>query len=310
MAEDNAQTNPDTQSPGSAPTSAGQGGAHQQTSADQSGGKVAALGFSRPGQLYWFKPANLAGEPGQFVVADTEKGPNIGQVVYVNDRVEPGHPQPTKSLLRKAHRGDFRRERQLRVKAQEALATCQKKIAEHRLQMKLVKAEYTLNGRHLTFFFTAEARVDFRDLVRDLAEAFRCHIELRQIGVRDEAKMLDGLGPCGQPLCCARFLREFKPVGIRLAKDQDLPLNPEKISGVCDRLMCCLRYEHEVYASARAKLPQPGDEVQTPDGPGRVVGRHVLKQELTVSLGQERPTTFAAADVRPARSKNDKTRKK
>ncbi len=309
MAEDNAQTNPDTQSQANAHTNAGQAETHPQKPADESGGRVVALCFYRTGQLYWFKSANLAVEPGEFVVADTEKGPDIGQVVYVKDRVEPGHPQPTKSLLRKAHRGDFRRDRQLRAKAQEALATCEKKIVEHGLQMKLVRAEYTLNGRHLTFFFTADDRVDFRDLVRDLAETFRCHIELRQIGVRDEAKMLDGLGPCGQPLCCARFLREFKPVGIRLAKDQDLPLNPEKISGVCDRLMCCLRYEHEGYATARAQLPQLGDEVQTPDGPGQVVGRHVLKQELTVHLDQERAVTFPAADVRPARRKENKTRK-
>ncbi len=221
--------------------------------------KVVALCFRRSGTLYWFKANDLQVRPGEFVVVETDKGPDIGQVVYLKDQVPPNCPEPTKSLMRKARHKDFERKRQLHQKASHMLQTAQEKVAEHGLEMKLVNAEYTLDGRHLTICFTADGRVDFRELVRDLASAFQCRIELRQIGVRDEAKIIGGLGPCGQPLCCQRFLRNFEPVGIRLAKDQDLPLNPEKISGVCDRLMCCLHYENDVYSVARDKLPEVGE---------------------------------------------------
>jgi len=223
--------------------------------------KVAALCFRRSGTLYWFKANDLEVRPGEFVVVDTEKGPDIGQVVYLKDQVPPGCPEPTKSLKRKANHKDIQRKRQLHQKASRMLRTAEEKVAEHGLEMKLVSAEYTLDGHHLTIFFTAEGRVDFRELVHDLSSVVHCRIELRQIGVRDEAKLIGGLGPCGQPLCCQRFLRDFEPVGIRLAKDQDLPLNPEKISGVCGRLMCCLRYENDVYSVAHDKLPEVGDQV-------------------------------------------------
>ena len=260
-------------------------------------GKVAGLCFRPSGSLYWFKTNNLKIRPGQFAVAETEKGPDIGQVIYVEDELPPSHPEATRSLQRKAHHQDFQRRRQLHDKAKRTLKTAERKVAEHGLEMKLVRTEYTLDGHHLTIFFTADARVDFRELVRDLAATFHCHIELHQIGVRDEAKIIGGLGPCGQPLCCQRFLREFEPVGIRLAKDQDLPLNPEKISGVCDRLMCCLRYEEEAYSAARDKLPEVGDQVNTPQGPGKVVDRHLLKREITVDIGQEQTVSLPAADV-------------
>ena len=266
--------------------------------------EVVGLCFRRTGQIYWFKSSAVKIRPGQFAVADTERGPDIGQVVYVKDKPEPGHPPPTKSLLRRAEPRDFTRKRLLQEQAREAITVCKRKIAEHGLAMKLVGADYTLDQRHLIFFFTAEGRVDFRELVRDLAQTFHCHIELRQIGVRDEAKMHGGLGPCGQPLCCARFLREFKPVGIRLAKDQDLSLNPEKISGLCDRLMCCLRYEHGVYAADRTRLPDIGEEVRTPYGEGQVVGQNVLKHELMVELDDERIVAVPAADVHATGSKN------
>ncbi len=265
--------------------------------AEQRRDEVVALCFWRTGPIYWFKSGGVKIRPGQFVVAQTERGPDVGQVVYVKDKAEPGHPAPTKSLLRKAESSDFRRKRWLQEQAREAIAVCKQKIAEHGLAMKLVRADYTLDQRHLIFLFTAEGRVDFRELVRDLAQTFHCHIELRQIGVRDEAKMCGGLGPCGQPLCCARFLREFKPVGIRLAKDQGLPLNPEKISGVCNRLMCCLRYEHGVYVTARARLADVGEQVQTPHGEGQVVEQRVLKQELKVKLADQRIVVVSAADV-------------
>ncbi len=263
-------------------------------------GKVAALCFRRSGSLYWFNANDLEVRPGEFVVADTEKGPDIGQVVHLEDQMAPGRPEPTKSLKRKANHKDLQRRRQLHQKASRTLRTAEKKVTEHSLEMKLVRAEYTLDGHHLTIFFTADGRVDFRELVHNLASAFHCRIELRQIGVRDEAKIIGGLGPCGQQLCCERFLRDFEPVGIRLAKDQDLPLNPEKISGVCGRLMCCLRYETDVYSVARNKLPKVGDQVQTAHGQGPVVGRNLLKQEITVRLGPEHIVSVPAAEVQPA----------
>jgi len=285
-------------------THSGDDGTKRGSASQRRSGKIAGLCFRRSGSLYWFNTNNLKIRPGQFAVAETEKGPDIGQVIYVEEEVPPNRPEPTKSLQRKAHSQDFQRRRELKEKARRTLKTSQRKIAEHELEMKLVMAEYTLDGHHLTIFFTADGRVDFRELVRDLAGTFHCHIELHQIGVRDEAKIIGGLGPCGQPLCCQRFLRDFEPVGIRLAKDQDLPLNPEKISGVCDRLMCCLRYEQEVYSAARDKLPEVGDQVHTPQGPGKVVDRHLLKDEITVDIGQEQTVNLPAADIRAAEHDN------
>jgi len=272
-----------------------------QSQASNAKRKVAALWLRRSGTLYWFKANDLEVRPGEFVVVDTEKGPDIGQVVYLEDQVPPDRPKPTKSLKRKAQHKDLERKRQLHQKAGRALQTAEEKVVEHGLEMKLVRAEYTLDGHHLTIFFTADGRVDFRELVRDLANVFHCRIELHQIGVRDEAKIIGGLGPCGQPLCCQRFLRDFEPVGIRLSKDQDLPLNPEKISGVCDRLMCCLRYEQEVYSAAHDRLPEVGEQVQTAHGRGQVVDRNLLKREVTVELpGQEHTVSLAAAEVQSA----------
>lgn len=231
------------------------------------------------------------------MIAETEKGPDIGQVVYVKDEVPSDQPEPTKSVQRKAHQGDFERRRELLKKARSALKIAERKVPEHGLEMKLVKADYTLNEHHLTIFFTAGGRVDFRELVRDLAGTLHCHIELHQVGVRDEAKMVGGLGPCGLPLCCQRFLRDFKSVGIRLAKDQDLSLNPEKISGACGRLMCCLHFEHQVYSAAGKQLPEIGEEVLTPQGAGRVTDRNLLQHEITVALDEERTVTLPAADL-------------
>jgi len=271
-----------------------------QSQANTAKKKVAALCFHRSGTLYWFNTNNVKVRPGEFVVADTQQGPDIGQVVYLEDQVAPDRHEPTKSLKRKANQKDFQRRRQLHQKASRMLRTAEKKVAEHGLEMKLVRAEYTLDGHHLTIFFTAEGRVDFRELVHNLAGAFHCRIELHQIGVRDEAKMVGGLGPCGQPLCCQRFLRDFEPVSIHLAKDQDLPLNPEKISGVCNRLMCCLRYEQEVYSAVRDELPDVGEQVQTAQGQGQVVDRNLLKREITVEIGQEHTVRLLAAEVQSA----------
>ena len=279
-----------------------------QSQANNAKKKVVALCFRQSGSLYWFKANDLAVTPGEFVVADTEKGPDIGQVVYLEDQVPPDRPAPTKSLKRKANHEDFQRKRQLHQKTSRTLQTAGKKVAEHGLEMKLVSAEYTLDGNHLTIFFTAEGRVDFRELVHNLATAFHCRIELRQIGVRDEAKIIGGLGPCGQPLCCQRFLRDFQPVGIRLAKEQDLPLNPEKISGVCNRLMCCLHYENDAYSGARDKLPEVGDQVQTAHGQGRVVERNLLTREIEVQLGPEHTVSVPAEEVQSAAADTNNNR--
>jgi len=259
----------------------------------------AAVGvcFRRSGKVYYFRPHGLQVEPGEFVLAETEKGTDIGQVVFVREQLEEGEAPPAESLVRKATRADVHRERRLQEKEQKAFEICARKIATHGLDMKLVEADYTLDGKQLTFSFTAENRVDFRQLVQDLAQTFHCRIELHQIGVRDEAKFLGGVGRCGRPLCCTTFLRGFESVGIRLAKDQGLSLNPENISGVCDRLMCCLSFEHDNYIELDKKLPPVGTSVMTPYGSGEVMNRLLLKQKLVVRIDEGKEVEVPASEV-------------
>jgi cell fate regulator YaaT (PSP1 superfamily) len=239
---------------------------------------VAAVGvcFRKGGKVYFFLPAGFPVQMEDFVVVETDKGVDIGEVVEVLSRLGPEDERPTKKLLRPASEADVQRKRQLFAKEARALEVCARKLAEAGLPMKLIEASYTLDGKRLTFSFVAENRVDFRDLVRDLAQTFRCRIELRQVGVRDQAKALGGLGPCGRPLCCASFLRDFMSVGIRLAKDQGLSMNPAKLSGSCDRLMCCLRYEHEQYVDNNKRLPKIGAYLESSLGCGDVVDRNLL----------------------------------
>jgi cell fate regulator YaaT (PSP1 superfamily) len=250
-----------------------------------------------PGQpVVYFRRGNLHVVPGDMVIARLERAVDIGRVtalVYLPADQVATMP----SLLRRATETDLRRREEQNAKRRDALAKCAEKIAEHRLPMKLIDCYYTLDGRRLVFYFAAEGRVDFRALVKDLARIFHCRIELRQVGVRDHAKLLGGIGPCGRPLCCAQFLRTFDPVGIKVAKDQGLPLNPAKLSGPCDRLMCCLLFEHETYKRLGEEMPKVGDVVTTPRGAGIVEAVEVLAGRVTVSFPDRVSATFAVADV-------------
>jgi cell fate regulator YaaT (PSP1 superfamily) len=264
--------------------------------------RPAAVGvsFRRTGKLYYFKPTEAKLATDDYVIVRTEKGVDIAKVVeLVFDAANIHTDTALKPLLRRATDDDLQHEHELRDKEQNALRTCEKMIADHDLPMKLIDADYTFDARCLVIFFSAEGRVDFRALVKDLARTFRTRIELRQIGVRDEAKMLGGIGSCGRPLCCQTFLRNFQPVGIRVAKDQGISLNPSKISGVCDRLMCCLRFEHQQYLDMAKELPDEGDIVTTPQGEGRVVDCHVVAEEVVVKLDPETLITIPAASVKP-----------
>ncbi len=246
---------------------------------------VITVRFKESGKIYYFSPGDLALHQGDYVVVDTVRGLELARVIVGSQEVaESEVVGELKPVVRRADPSDLERYRLLQARHDEVMARCAEKIRDHDLPMNLVKAEYSFDGSRLTFYFTAEKRVDFRMLVRDLARTFKSRIELRQIGPRDEAKLLGGLGPCGRVLCCASFLPDYARVSIKMAKDQDLPLNPTKISGVCGRLLCCLAYEHDQYVEMRAELPRRGTWVHTPDGPGEVVSQHVLKQQLIVQL--------------------------
>lgn len=245
----------------------------------------AAVGvsFRRSGKVYYFRPNGLRVRQGDQVLAETDKGLDLGEVVFVKyEAPELEEGKPLKTLLRRATPQDVAKEEELRLKEREARRVCEEKIAAHNLPMRLIAADYTFDGQRLIFFFSAESRVDFRALVRDLAETFKTRIELRQVGVRDQAKMIGGLGPCGRPLCCNSFLRNFDPVGIRVAKDQGLSLNPAKISGICDRLMCCLKFEHETYCELAKKLPKAGQTVNTARGQAVVKSVNLMHERIQV----------------------------
>lgn len=247
--------------------------------------KIVGIRFKRAGRVYYFDAGDLELSPGDLVIVDTGRGAELGRVIIAPKQVlESELGETPRPVIRKAEEHDQRQMGFFKSKEPEALRRCKEKIAGHALPMKLVAAEYNFDGSRLTFMFTAEGRVDFRDLVRDLAGTFRTRIELRQIGVRDEAKCLDGLGRCGRGLCCASFISEFAPVSIKMAKDQDLPLNPTKISGICGRLMCCLAYENECYCAAKQRVPRVNETVSTPMGFGRVVAANILNEVVTVEL--------------------------
>lgn len=247
---------------------------------------VVGIRFKDSGKIYYFDPNNHESlAQGDSVIVETVRGLELAKVAYpprvVGDEEIVGELKP---VVRRAEPKDFERLQMLNERHDEVLERCAEKIMEHDLPMRLVKAEYSFDGSRLTFYFTSEKRVDFRMLVRDLARTFKSRIELRQIGPRDEAKLLGGIGPCGRLLCCATFLPDYARVSIKMAKDQDLPLNPTKISGVCGRLLCCLSYEHEQYLTIKAELPRKGAWVQTPDGPGEVVSVNVVKETVMVAL--------------------------
>ncbi|MCL6585068.1 MAG: stage 0 sporulation family protein [Anoxybacillus sp.] len=248
---------------------------------------VVGVRFKKAGKIYYFDPGDLTIQTGEFVIVETVRGIEFGKVVISNKQVDENDiVLPLKKVIRIADAKDRIVVEDNKKAAQEAYDICLKKVEEHGLEMKLVDVEYTFDRNKIIFYFTADGRVDFRELVKDLAAIFRTRIELRQIGVRDEAKMLGGIGPCGRMLCCSTFLGDFDPVSIKMAKDQNLSLNPTKISGLCGRLMCCLKYENDEYETAKEQLPDLGEYIETPHGVGRVVGLNILERVLQVELSE------------------------
>lgn len=246
--------------------------------------RVIGVRFRNVGKIYYFSPKDLDIKAGDHVIVETARGVEYGNVVLApRDVKEEKVVQPLKDVIRIANAQDDKKEETNRKKEREAYKICQKKIREHNLEMKLIDVEYTFDNNKILFYFTADGRIDFRELVKDLAAVFKTRIELRQIGVRDETKILGGIGICGRELCCHTFLSEFAPVSIKMAKEQNLSLNPSKISGVCGRLMCCLKNEAETYEELNKKLPNPGDYVTTEDGRrGEVQSVSVLRQTVKV----------------------------
>lgn len=250
--------------------------------------KVVGVRFKKAGKIYYFDPDDIEVQNNDFVIVETARGIEFGHVVVGPKEVtEEEIVTPLKKVLRIALDEDFETHRENKKKAKEALEICEKKVADHNLEMKLVDVEYTFDNNKVIFYFTADGRVDFRELVKDLASIFRTRIELRQIGVRDEAKMIGGVGPCGQVTCCTRFLGEFAPVSIKMAKEQSLSLNPTKISGLCGRLMCCLKYEQDTYEELLEKMPNVGDIVTTPQGRGIVVDTYTLLERVKAKVKLE-----------------------
>ncbi|WP_020620808.1 PSP1 domain-containing protein [Paenibacillus daejeonensis] len=246
---------------------------------------VVGVRFKKAGKIYYFDPVEHQVAQDHHVIVETARGIEYGRVVVGQKQVgESDVVLPLKKVIRIAGDADARVVEENKTAAKNAFATCMDKIRDHKLKMKLVDVEFTFDRNKIIFYFTAEGRVDFRELVKDLASVFRTRIELRQIGVRDEAKMLGGIGPCGRLLCCSTWLGDFEPVSIKMAKDQNLSLNPTKISGLCGRLMCCLKYEHDNYESAREEMPAVGKLVVTSLGEGKVSGLNASKRTVYVQL--------------------------
>ena len=267
--------------------------------------EIISVRFRPGGKQYYFDPAGLTVAEGQSVIVETGKGLEYGACVRRNTMVEDESVvQPLRPVVRLATEKDEKQVRENRGKEKDALRTCQKLVERHGLDMKLVQVEYSFDGNKIIFFFTSDGRVDFRALVKDLAGIFRARIELRQIGVRDEARMLGGFGICGKPFCCAQFLDEFQPVSIKMAKTQNLSLNPTKISGTCGRLMCCLKYEQEAYEDAVKRCPKQESFVECPDGAGTVASVNLLKEQIKVRLedSSEQPKAYLPEEIRVVRS--------
>ncbi|GAM16404.1 PSP1 domain-containing protein [Mesobacillus selenatarsenatis] len=263
---------------------------------------VVGVRFKKAGKIYYFDPGDLSIQKDEFVIVETVRGVEYGRVVTPRKQVgEKDVVLPLKKVVRIADQKDRLIVEENKTAAKEAYDVCSDKVNEHQLDMKLVDVEYTFDRNKVIFYFTADGRVDFRELVKDLASIFRTRIELRQIGVRDEAKMLGGIGPCGRMLCCSTFLGDFDPVSIKMAKDQNLSLNPTKISGLCGRLMCCLKYENDEYESAKEQLPDLGEMIVTPDGTGKVVGLNILERVMKVDIpGQERVLEYTLEEIQEA----------
>lgn len=264
--------------------------------------EVVGVKFREVGKVYYFDPNGLKIEKDKKVIVETARGVECGDVVIPNKNIsEEEIVSPLKKVLRIATKDDLVKIKENEEKEQKAFEICKKKIAEHKLEMDLVRVEYTFDASKITFYFTSDGRVDFREIVKDLASVFRTRIELRQIGVRDEAKMIGGLGMCGRELCCGSYLDGFNPVSIKMAKEQGLSLNPAKISGTCGRLMCCLKYEQDVYEHLLKVTPKTGAVVKTPDGKGVVTEVNLLKGTLKVQLDRSPeaiPKTYDRKEVK------------
>jgi cell fate regulator YaaT (PSP1 superfamily) len=250
---------------------------------------IVGVRFKKSAKVYYFDPAGIDLAVNDCVVVETARGMELGWVVISPKQVLADElKQPLKPVLRKATEEDIKHAEELEANEKEALKECARLITQLKLPMKLLSAQYNLDGSRVTFFFSAEERVDFRELVRELAGRLKVKIELRQMGPRDEARLIGGYGRCGRPLCCSNFLSEFVPVSIKMAKEQNLPLNPMKISGLCGRLMCCLVYENEQYRQMKEKLPREGTRVSTATGMARVVGNNALKGTVLVELDESK----------------------
>ncbi|ADQ13819.1 PSP1 domain-containing protein [Halanaerobium hydrogeniformans] len=249
---------------------------------------VVGVSFKQAGKIYYFDPGDIEIKAGDNVIVETARGIEYAEVVVGKKEVtEEEIVAPLKDVIRKATLKDREIHERNKELEEEAYDICYRKIDEHGLLMKLIDVEYTFDHNKIIFYFTADGRIDFRELVKDLAAIFKTRIELRQIGVRDEAKMLGGLGPCGLPVCCATFLRDFQPISIKMAKKQNLSLNPSKISGLCGRLMCCLQYEATTYRKLKKEMPNIGEKVELEMGKARVVDRNLVKHTVTVDVGTE-----------------------
>ncbi|HZU65850.1 MAG TPA: stage 0 sporulation family protein [Ktedonobacteraceae bacterium] len=265
---------------------------------------IVGIRFRPAGRIYNFDPQGATYTTGQYVIVETVRGVEAGRVVIASKKIAASElSDPLKPVLRLATEDELRMMLSFKGKEKDALVQCARHVAQHQLPMKLVEAEYTFDGSRLTFYFTADERVDFRALVRDLAATFRTRIELRQIGARDQAKLQGGVGPCGKTLCCSSWISDFGVVSIKMAKEQDLPLNPAKISGVCGRLLCCLSYENENYIQAKQTMPQVGTFLDTPSGTGRVVSINVPKSSVEVMLESG---VIIQVPVQPQQDTNDK----
>ncbi|WP_100011814.1 PSP1 domain-containing protein [Lentibacillus sediminis] len=247
--------------------------------------EVIGVRFKKAGKIYYFDPADFYITTEDYVIVETVRGVEFGKVVLTEKQVdEEDVVLPLKKVIRVANDTDKRTVVENQEQAEKAFEVGVRKISDHKLEMNLVEVEYTFDRNKIIFYFTSDGRVDFRTLVKDLAAQFKTRIELRQIGVRDEAKMLGGIGPCGRMLCCSTFLGDFEPVSIKMAKDQNLSLNPAKISGLCGRLMCCLKYENDDYETAKRELPDIGQAMKTPYGRGKVVGLNILERLVQIEM--------------------------
>jgi len=247
--------------------------------------EVVGVRFKSSGKMYYFSPGDLEIKEGEGVIVETARGMEYAEVYMARTMVKDDNiVKPLKSIVRIADSKDKKKHEENEAKKAEAMKLCQEKITKHGLEMKLIDVEFTFDNNKIVFYFTADGRIDFRELVKDLASVFRMRIELRQVGVRDEAKMLGGVGCCGRPLCCASWLSDFQPVSIKMAKNQNLSLNPTKISGICGRLMCCLNYENDVYCQMRKGMPDVNDVIETPKGRAKVVETDILKELVKTRL--------------------------